>query len=722
MEKTAANIKAVYSPRVDVKSLLEKEKDLLLTLSNEIAYIQDKDELLPILQHHLTGTGFSDDFAINILHKDRKAFSRFIVDSKQERTSRKDHNSLANVQYPFPDGFFEIVMESKTPIIFNLQDLMKKKVVPNYIPFLYDNGIREMLSVALIDRGKDIGGFFIFSDSLRNYTEQQLKLVKGISNQVAASVSNIMANEENKQRENEKSMLLSLSSDIASCRTKEDVENIVKMRLVEFFQFNEIMICLNNDDNITHTCYIHSVSKESMSHPDFARGANLKYFINDGIFNIIEESKVPVIFDMEELVSRTNKPFYINFWNQLNAKEIIGFPLRMNDKCIGGATLYPKIKNSFSESQLNLISAVFSYIGIALSNIKSYEKIRIQLDEINKFKSRLEQEKHYLQEQIKSDYNYDEIAGKNNGMREVFRLVSSVTHSDCTVLIQGETGTGKELVARAIHNSSSRKNNLMIKVNCATLPANLAESELFGHERGSFTGAFERRIGKFELANNSTLFLDEIGELTPELQVKLLRAIQEKEIERIGGKEVIKTNIRIIAATNRNLHEEVEEGRFRRDLFYRLNVFPITLPSLKNRREDIPKLVTYFIDKYAKGTGKNITGISSKAIEEMMLYNWPGNVRELEHVIERSLLMTTGDIITEIYLPKNNIRAMPAEIDLPTKSLEENERDYILAVLKMTNGKVRGDGGAAEFLKIPPSTLNSKIKKLAIKKENIFTA
>lgn len=502
------------------------------------------------------------------------------------------------------------------------------------------------------------------------------------------------------ERENEKSMLLSLSQDIVSCRTKDDVERIVKMRLVEFFQFNEIMICMNNNDNLTHTCYIHTVSKETMNHPDFTKGANLKYFINDGIFNVIENSKGPVVFDMEELVSRSNKPFYVEFWNQLNVKEMIGFPLRMNGKCIGGATLYPKTKNTFSESQLNLMNAVCSLIGIALSNVLAYEKIESQLTDINNLKSRFEQEKNYLQEQRNTEYNYDEIIGQKDGLRGVFHLISSVASSDSTVLIQGETGTGKELIARAIHSSSPRKNRVMIKVNCAALPANLAESELFGHERGSFTGAVERRTGKFELANNSTLFLDEVGEMSPELQVKLLRAIQEKEIERIGGREVIKTDVRIITATNRNLQEEVDKGKFRRDLFYRLNVFPITLPSLKDHREDIPKLVTYFIEKFSKKTGKNITGISSKSIEEMMLYDWPGNIRELEHVVERSLLMTSGSTIDEIYLPSKNVCLDAIPVDSANKSLKENERDYIITVLKMTNGKVRGSGGAAEFLKV----------------------
>jgi formate hydrogenlyase transcriptional activator len=256
----------------------------------------------------------------------------------------------------------------------------------------------------------------------------------------------------------------------------------------------------------------------------------------------------------------------------------------------------------------------------------------------------------------------------------------------------------------------------MVKLNCAAFPSQLIESELFGHERGSFTGATERRIGKFELANNSTLFLDEIGEMTLELQVKLLRAIQEKEIERIGGNGIIKTNVRLIAATNRDLKKEVELGKFRADLYYRLNVFPIILPSLRERKEDIPMLVAHFINKFATKSGKKIANISPKALKEIILYDWPGNVRELEHIIERSVLMTQGNIITEVHLPKIDNKALLLPGKLHIKSLAQNERDHILSALKRSNGRIRGAGGAAEILDVQPTTLHSKIKKLSIKR------
>jgi len=303
-------------------------------------------------------------------------------------------------------------------------------------------------------------------------------------------------------------------------------------------------------------------------------------------------------------------------------------------------------------------------------------------------------------------------------MQKVFHLLSQVSFANSTVLILGETGTGKELVARAIHNGSPRKDRLMVKVNCAALPANLIESELFGHERGSFTGATERRIGKFELANHGTLFLDEIGEMPLDLQVKLLRAIQEKEIERVGGKTTIRIDVRIIAATNRDLQKEVDEGRFRRDLFYRLNVFPITLPPLRDRTEDMQVLVSHFVERYAKNTGKNIRSVSAKAMKELMAYHWPGNVRELEHLIERSVLMSSGDEIRDIHLPVMNRKELKKSLeDEYIKTFDENERDHLMKALEKCNGKIFGPGGAAELLGLNVSTLNSKLRKLNIKKD-----
>ncbi|WP_229253986.1 sigma-54-dependent Fis family transcriptional regulator [Dyadobacter sp. NIV53] len=316
---------------------------------------------------------------------------------------------------------------------------------------------------------------------------------------------------------------------------------------------------------------------------------------------------------------------------------------------------------------------------------------------------------------------FDGIIGQSHLLLNVFDLITQVAPGDTSVLITGESGTGKERIADSIHALSSRKGKPFIKVNCAALPTNLIESELFGHEKGSFTGAFEKRTGRFEQANNGTIFLDEIGDMPLETQVKLLRVLQQKEIERIGGKAPVKVNIRIIAATNRNLEKEVAEGRFRLDLYYRLNVFPIQVPALADRTEDIPLLVKHFIQYYSRKTGRKISGVSDKALKNLLAYNWPGNIRELENVIERSVLMAKSLVIDQIPLPVNLSRKNQEKIEeVRLKTIFENERDHIIEVLKRCNGRIRGMDGAAEILNIPPTTLGSKMKKLGIRRDFVI--
>jgi len=310
-----------------------------------------------------------------------------------------------------------------------------------------------------------------------------------------------------------------------------------------------------------------------------------------------------------------------------------------------------------------------------------------------------------------SQQQSNSLIGASSAMGTVFEQIKLIAASEISVLIQGESGTGKELIAKEIHRSSSRKNKPFIVVNCSALPANLVESELFGHEKGAFTGAIEKRTGKFELADNGTIFLDEIGELPLDMQVKFLRVLQEREIESIGGR-LKKINVRVIAATNRKLDEEIAQGNFRIDLYYRLNVFPITLPPLKERRSDIPLLVDHFINKYRDQTEKKISGVTDDALKMLLNYDWPGNVRELENVIFRSMLVSSEPLIDKESLNIENTPGTPSK----SGTIFENERNYILSVLDKCNWKVAGDGGAAEILGLKVSTLTSKIKKLGIKR------
>lgn len=324
---------------------------------------------------------------------------------------------------------------------------------------------------------------------------------------------------------------------------------------------------------------------------------------------------------------------------------------------------------------------------------------------------RLESQNFYLREELINEFNAAELVGTSAPMQEVFKNIEMVAGTDSTVLLLGETGTGKELVARAIHQRSQRKEGVMVKVNCGALPPGLVESELFGHEKGAFTGATARKKGRFELANNSTIFLDEIGELPLEAQTKLLRVLQEQELERVGGSETIKVDVRVIAATNRNLEEEVKKGHFRADLFYRLHIFPIRIPPLREKIDDIPLIANYFVQTFAARLGKKITGINRKAIEKLISWHWPGNVRELANILERAVILCQGDTLQAEHIGLSN-GPIAADDSIPT--LEEAERRLIRQALEKCNGRLSGPRGAAALLGVNRSTLWSRMQKLGI--------
>jgi formate hydrogenlyase transcriptional activator len=438
---------------------------------------------------------------------------------------------------------------------------------------------------------------------------------------------------------------------------------------------------------------------------DFNKMATERVTIEETYNSQVLASQDGLVFNVEEELKSGNA--YAKLWKTTGLKNVYALPLRAGNKNVGTIWL---LANRLSKL---ILKGICAQISVAIANIQANEKLL-------SYKKQLEEENDYLKEQIKTIYNFSEIIGSGDEMKKVYRLISLVADSNTSVLILGETGTGKELIARAIHNASPRKDKLMVKVNCAALPASLIESELFGHERGAFTGAIERRIGKFELANNSTLFLDEIGELPLEAQAKLLRVIQERELERLGGKQTIKIDVRLITATNRNLEEEIKAGRFRADLYFRLNVFPIHLPPLRDRSEDIEALTHFFVQKYSRNTGRKIRKVAPKVIQQLRSYTWPGNVRELEHLIERSILLATNGTLDDVFIPQNTDTEKREEAYLLNRSLEEVERSYIIETLKRCAGKISGAGSAAEILKIPGNTLHSKIKKLGITKSDYY--
>lgn len=365
----------------------------------------------------------------------------------------------------------------------------------------------------------------------------------------------------------------------------------------------------------------------------------------------------------------------------------------------------------FTTTNLKLLRQIAERVSIAIDNALAYR-------EIQRLKERLVDENLALTEQLNNvESEFGEIIGRSEAMNNVLKQVEMVAHSDSTVLILGETGTGKELIARAIHNLSGRNGRRMVKMNCAAMPAGLLESDLFGHERGAFTGASAQRIGRFELADKSSLFLDEVGDMPLELQPKLLRVLQEQEFERLGSNKLIQTDVRLIAATNRDLKQMVIDREFRSDLYYRLNVFPIHLPPLRERPDDIPLLVKAFTFKIARRMGRNIDSIPAETLRTLTRMEWPGNVRELENVIERAVLLTRGNVL-QLSLPERDIVEAPRT---PAVLPEEGEDEYqlIVRVLKESNGVVAGPKGAAQRLGLKRTTLLSRMKRLGINKDEL---
>lgn len=461
---------------------------------------------------------------------------------------------------------------------------------------------------------------------------------------------------------------------------------------------------------------------------------------------IFEKPRLYVGEDLEKLQSDS---FFSACCNNLGINSVMTIPLTTSGDVNTYIMMGSVRKYAFSMEDVESMMRILPYISMAAQQY--YSLIQIQT-----LKQQLEMEKDYLVEEINFNYNFDEIIGTNHLMKDVFKQIGQVASTDSTVLILGETGTGKELIARAVHNQSPRKSKVLVKVNCASLPSQLVESELFGHEKGSFTGALERRIGKFELANEGTIFLDEIGELPLELQAKLLRVLQEREIERIGGKTTLPLNVRIIAATNRDLETEVAEGRFRSDLYYRLSVFPIHLPPLRERKEDIHILIAHFLQKYCGKMKKPFMNLKAETLQELTEYDWPGNIRELENVIEQTVIIGDGDVnrfkrhsqrqapagpLLQTYVGQSNppneqdiftileqtngkilgSDGAAALLNLRPSEVEVYERKWILLMLKKSEGRIRGDSGAAAAMGIKPTTLEARMKKLRITKSEIFS-
>lgn len=424
--------------------------------------------------------------------------------------------------------------------------------------------------------------------------------------------------------------------------------------------------------------------------------------IDDCPSGLVWQTQRPIV--VPDLAEERRWPKVIQFMTEDNTNSFCFVPLTTAVQRLGAMGFLSLQKAAYSDADLEFLQQVAKQVAVAVENALAFQQIA-------ELKDKLAKEKLYLEEELRIEHGFEDIIGDSNALKQVLKQVEIVAPTDSTVLIQGETGTGKELIARAIHRLSGRKERTFVKLNCAAIPTGLLESELFGHERGAFTGAIAQKAGRFELADKGTIFLDEVGEIPLELQSKLLRVLQEQEFERLGSTKTLRVDVRLVAATNRDLKSLVEAKQFRSDLYYRLNVFPVTLPPLRERREDIPILVRYFTQHYAVRMKKNIQTVSAEALEALSRYAWPGNIRELENLVERSVILTQG---TDLQMPINELQMGRRPATVETATLEEIEREQILRVLDETRWVVGGPAGAAARLGVKRTTLQSKMQKLGI--------
>ncbi|HTI92138.1 MAG TPA: sigma 54-interacting transcriptional regulator [Puia sp.] len=695
----------------------EAERDLLLSLGTRITTVRNCTDLLDVLNTYIRPIVGYTHSLIGAVNHELGIFEPMIPDSSSPWRSDPIYGAIQNRPLPLMDGILDLACVSPDPTFILLASMTGQPNFPVYLRTCYESGILQVIIVRLGNAQKPSGLWLLFMEQPKPWCLSGVNFLNGIAAQIEGSLFNITSNSSIEQREWQKDKLITFNYKTASVREKGPLARVFGEQLSDLLDIAGYVFLQFTDDS--KTCF------PSLSYMDESFAANSELMLTgcgfsagSSLFDYIRSSNDRVTIELKDWSTEVSSHKILRFTQDHGRESVSAQVLKIGEKEFGIIFIWHR-RNGLTDYQANLWKGVSAQMATAIANLLANERITTQLEEIKTYKARLEEEKIYLKEEIETTHHNLEIIGDSPGIKKVYRLVSQVAPSDSTVLILGETGTGKEVIARAIHNSSPRKGKLMVKVNCAALPANLIESELFGHEKGSFTGATERRIGKFELANNGTLFLDEIGEMPLEMQTKLLRALQEKEIERIGGRTPIKIDVRIIAATNRNLEKEMKEKRFRSDLFYRLNIFPLHLPPLRQRQEDIRTLSLHFIEVFSKKTGKKISNIPARVLNELLQYHWPGNIRELEHTIERSVLLSHGETLKHVDLPATKYIAPDLDGNFdPSVSctIDENERNHILKILKFCNGKINGRTGAAAILGVPPSTLNSKMKRLNIKK------
>jgi len=698
---TVDNVLNYESGQVAQQQLaLERDRlRLLLGVTESIALHRDLDELFHDLAQRLPRI-LPFDYINVVLHEPARNVMRlcFLVTSQPSTIS-------PGLEIPVDESPGGLVWKTQQPLTVN--DITQERRFPKLTERLRENGVQSFCVFPLTTAQRRLGamGFGTLQRGAA-YQEAELNFMQQVAKQVAVAVDNALnyetalASQRQLARERDRQqLLLEINNAVVSNLALDDVFTAISASLRKVIQHDSSSLVLYNP--ATHLLRVHVL--------DFANNTS---FVDEkeagqpckSPASIAIASGEPELFGEEDLKKMSSECEMAQRLISAGVKSLCCVPLLSHSRVLGTLNLGRRRDDAFNREEVDLLRQVAQQIAIAVENGLAYR-------EIAELKEKLDKEKLYLEEEIRTEYNFEEIVGESAALKRILKQAETVAPTDSTVLIQGETGTGKELIARAIHNLSGRRERTFVKINCAAIPTGLLESELFGHERGAFTGAIAQKVGRFELAHQGTLFLDEVGDIPLELQSKLLRVIQEQEFERLGSTKTIKVNVRLVAATNRDLARMAADNQFRSDLYYRLNVFPVTVPPLRERPEDIPLLIRYFAQKYAQQMKKKIETIPAETMTGLSRYHWPGNIRELENLIERSVILSQGP---DLHVSLGELKLQTTPVSDGEATLEAAERKHILRALRETNWVIGGPSGAAARLGMKRTTLQSKIQKLGI--------
>jgi len=599
------------------------------------------------------------------------------------------------------------VHRTNQPVVIPFVD--RETRFPATIERLKQLGLRSICALPLRTAHRLLGSLLLASEQADAYSDDAVRFLSLVADQVALAMDDALNFQESQRAQERLKLLLDLTNQVVANLDLRDLLRQVSGSIRKVMQCDGVGVTLPDPETGQLRLY-------ALDFP----GSN--GVLREGITTVVDAtSTVARVFETGQPINLTEADIIADrLPAAAGAKSMCRFPLLGRKRVLGVLTLGTVRENAFADDDLAFLGQVASQIAIAVENAIAYGQIA-------DLKDKLAQEKIYLEDEIRSELNFEEIVGTSDVLVQVLKQIETVAPTDSTVLIYGETGTGKELIARAVHNLSSRKTNAFVKLNCAAIPTGLLESELFGHEKGAFTGAISQRVGRFELAHRGTVFLDEVGEIPLELQPKLLRVLQEREFERLGSTRTLRTDARLIAATNRDLEEMVQEQKFRSDLYYRLNVFPVRIPPLRERPEDIPLLVRHFVQQFSRRNNRAIDSIPSDTMDALVRYHWPGNIRELQNVIERAVIVSKGPVlqVSVADLKPRPESLVSAPVSKSTSGdnrgenlrtvLDDAERKQIVGELGRANWGVAGPDGAAAGLGMKRSTLQFRMRKLGIR-------